>query len=77
VLLIRLAIVKEYGLRKPVRIKEMTSNWVTAKSPVPQNPFLDSAYVQEVEEVATPSHLFLSRKPLGTRARNFSDLLET
>jgi len=57
---IKIAIVKEYGLTVRVPLKELTSNWVTAKSPVPQNPFLHSSHVQEVEEVATPSHLFLS-----------------
>jgi hypothetical protein len=56
---IKIAIVKEYGLTVRVPLKEMTSNWVTVKSPVPQNPFLDSSYVQEVEEVATPADLFL------------------
>ena len=50
---------KEYGLTVRAPLKEMTSNWVTVKSPVPQNPFLDSSYVQEVEEVATPADLFL------------------
>ena len=73
---IRIAIVKEYGLKVQVPLKQMTSNWVTAKSRVPQNPFLDSVCVEDVEEIATPSDFFLSRKSLSTSTRSLSNLLK-